>query len=154
MSVLPPHIRNACHEDAPEIAELQKQLGYESTPEKVCERIASVHRSSTDVVLVATSEAHVIGCISLHVMPLFHAAGFLGRVTSLVVDAGCRGQGIGKALMGSGHEWFMANGCVKVEVTTGDQRESAHHFYESLGFSRDGQRFSKKIFLTAGDVRT
>ncbi|QDD67265.1 N-acetyltransferase [Herbaspirillum seropedicae] len=122
-------------------------MGYDSTAEEVGERIASVQRSSTDMVLVATSAEHVIGCISLHVMPLFHAAGFLGRVTSLVVDAGCRGQGIGKALMESANEWFVTNGCVKVEVTSGDQRESAHQFYESLGFSRDGQRFSKKISL-------
>ncbi|WP_244436237.1 GNAT family N-acetyltransferase [Herbaspirillum frisingense] len=78
---------------------------------------------------------------------MFHTAGFLGRITSLVVDTGCRGQGIGTALMGSANEWFMANGCVKVEVTSGDQRESAHQFYESLGFSGDGQRFSKRMPL-------
>ncbi|MCP3656982.1 MAG: GNAT family N-acetyltransferase [Herbaspirillum sp.] len=46
---------------------------------------------------------------------LFHGAGSSGRVTSLVVDAGRRGQGVGKALMGSATAWFIANGCVKVE---------------------------------------
>lgn len=145
MSDLPPHIRNARHEDAREIAELQKQLGYDSTPEEVGERVSSIQRSSTDVGFVATSEEHVIGCISLHVMPLFHAAGFLGRVTSLVVDAGCLGQGIGTALMGAANEWFAMNGCVKVEVTSGDQRDTAHQFYEKLGFSREGQRLSKMM---------
>jgi len=35
-------------------------------------------------------------------------------------------------------EWFAANACVKVEVTSGDQREGAHHFYEAAGFVRDG----------------
>ncbi|MGB9983870.1 MULTISPECIES: GNAT family N-acetyltransferase [unclassified Herbaspirillum] len=145
MSDLPPHIRNACHEDAVEIAGLMQQLGYESTPEQVGRRLSALQGSSTDLVLVATSAEHLVGCVSLHVMPMFHADGFVGRITSMVVDAGCQGIGIGKVLMGAAEEWFMANGCVKVEVTSGDQREGAHRFYEAVGFTRDGQRLSKAL---------
>ncbi len=47
--------------------------------------------------------------------------------------------------MGVAVEWFVAHGCVKIEVTSGDQRESAHKFYERLGFARDGQRFAKEL---------
>lgn len=148
MSDLPPHIRNACYEDTTKIAVLLQQLGYESTREDVGERLSAVQGSSTDLVLVATSEEHIVGCISLHVMPMFHKTGFIGRITSMVVDADCRGQGIGKALMGFAVEWFATHGCVKIEVTSGDQPESAHKFYEGLGFARDGQRFAKELSKT------
>ncbi len=121
------------------------QLGYVSSVEQVEVRISAVHSSSTDLVLVAASEDHLVGCISLHVMPMFHTMGFLGRITSMVVNAGCRDQGIGRALMSAASEWFAENGCVKIEVTSGDQREAAHQFYENLGFARDGQRFSRAL---------
>lgn len=45
--------------------------------------------------------------------------------------------------MATENEWFVSNGCIQIEIASDDQRESAHQFYESLRFARDGQRFAK-----------
>nr|WP_223997881.1 GNAT family N-acetyltransferase [Burkholderia gladioli] len=82
---------------------------------------------------------------SLHALPLFHAAGNLGRITSMVVDERYRGNGVGSGLIDAAEHWFRQVGCVKLEVTSGDHQPAAHHFYERHGFLRDGQRLSKKL---------
>ena len=74
-----------------------------------------------------------------------HMQGRLGRITSLVVDEKHRGRGIGQILVHAAEHWFSSAGCVKVEVTSGDLRVDVHRFYEREGFSRNGQRLSKKI---------
>lgn len=66
-----------------------------------------------DGVLVASLQGEVVGSISLHVLPVFHAAGFLGRITNLVVDEHNRGYGIGTALIANVYRWFKTVGCVK-----------------------------------------
>ena len=108
-------------------------------------KLDNIRTSSTDLVLVATDSDVVVGCISLHVLPLFHAAGSLGRITALVVDKSHRGLRIGSALVAAAKDWFIKNDCVKMEVTSGDHRVDAHHFYVSQNFNADGQRFSKKL---------
>lgn len=126
------------------IALLLQQLGYLISPELILEKIEILLPSSADKVVVALMHGEVVGCISLHAFPLFHAAGCLGRISSLVVDERCRGCGVGGALMRAAECWFESVGCVKLEVTSGDHRPDAHRFYERHGFLRDGQRFSKK----------
>ena len=145
-----------CQEDAPVIREAQDadhtvlagllhQLGYELTPALVREKLQALAASPADRLLVAVLQGEVVGSISLHALPLFHMAGQLGRITSMVVDERHRGSGIGGALIGAAQQWFASAGCVKVEVTSSDRRLAAHRFYERHGFSRDGQRLARDI---------
>ena len=145
MISLPPNIRRANLADHSNIASLLHQLGYETPPTRILANLTHIRDSSTDLVLVVVEKHGIIGCISLHILPLFHTVGFLGRVTSLVIDESYRGQRIGIALMDAATCWFSANGCVKMEVTSGDHRLDAHRFYESYGMAREGQRFAKSI---------
>jgi predicted N-acetyltransferase YhbS len=69
---------------------LLHQLRYEEMP------------APSDKILVATVDDNVVGSISLHALPLFHAVGFVGRVTSMVVDEHRRGGGVGGALIAAG----------------------------------------------------
>ncbi|USX11676.1 GNAT family N-acetyltransferase [Oxalobacteraceae bacterium OTU3CAMAD1] len=146
MSMSPelPIIRRVLSRDSENIASLMQQLGYEATPSQISDRLRGIQDSSTDLVLVAAIEDSIVGCISLHLLPLFHADGFLGRITSFVIDQQHRRLGVGSTLMRAASEWFSASGCVKIEVTSGDHRSDAHRFYEAQGFSRDRQRFSKR----------
>jgi GNAT superfamily N-acetyltransferase len=73
----------------------------------------------------------------------------LGRITSLIVDEKHRGRGIDQMLVQVAECWFHSVGCVKAEVTSGDDRIDAHRFYEREAFSRDGQRLSKRIYSVA-----
>src|SRR5450830_1447661 len=79
-------IRQAWPSDRADIASLLRQLSYDITPTEVLAKLGGIQASSADMVIVATHGDVVIGCISLHVLPLFHATGFLGRITALVVD--------------------------------------------------------------------
>lgn len=145
MNAMPPHIRRAGPGDHDTIASLLHQLGYDVTPQQVAQRLAAMQDSPADLVLVATDGAAVTGCIGLHILPMFHAAGRLGRITSLVVDERWRGRRIGSALLDAAAGWFAAQGCIKMEVTSGNRRLDAHRFYESHGMVRDSQRFSRAL---------
>lgn len=138
-------VRAATSADASQIAMLIGALGYAISATLIDEKLAAMHRNDTDAVLVAAADHALPGCISLHALPLFHAAGRLGRITSLAVGATHRGQGIGAALLVASHAWFAAAGCTKCEVTSGDQRSAAHRFYESHGYHRDGQRLARGL---------
>ncbi|HHL4078369.1 GNAT family N-acetyltransferase [Burkholderia sola] len=135
--------RESQSSDHHSIATLLHQLGYEATPALILEKLQSLIPSPTDKIFVATVHDKVVGSISLHALPLFHAAGYLGRITSMVVDEHHRGGGVGSALIAAAENWFRTVGCVKLEVTSGDHRLDAHRFYARHGFLRDGQRLAK-----------
>ncbi|TDG02027.1 GNAT family N-acetyltransferase [Paraburkholderia guartelaensis] len=130
--------REAQPSDHYAIAMLLHQLGYEATPALILGRLQTLIPSPNDKIFVATVHENVVGSISLHTFPMFHAAGYLGRITSMVVEGG-----IGSALIAAAKGWFQSVGCVKLEVTSGDHRPDAHRFYARHGFRRDGQRLAR-----------
>lgn len=137
-------IRRAKLDDASPIAGLMEELGYSVAGESIRTKLAMIRDSTDDAVLVAVVDQRLVGCISLHAMLMFHVEGKLGRITSLVVTSNVRSQGVGEALLDAAHRWFELAGCTKFEVTSGDQRARAHTFYESHGYCRGGQRFSRE----------
>jgi len=137
-------IREARPDDAPVLVQLLATLGYESTFDQVRERIASTESYAGSVILVAEVQGQVAGVLSFHCIPLFHAEGFLGRITSLVVSAAFRNQGVGRQLVAAAEEFGWEHFCARIEVTSGDHRTEAHAFYEHLGYEVDCRRFIKK----------
>ena len=135
--------RSASYKDIDQLLNLMCELGYPSTRDIIIESIAEYKRSDGYEVLVAEHEGKVLGCISLHVIKLFHMVGNAGRITSLVVSSESRGAGVGKALVNAADHYFKSMGCVKAEVTSGDHRKEAHIFYQSQGFVLDERRFIK-----------
>ncbi|BFI96776.1 MAG: hypothetical protein RSP_22860 [Rhodanobacter sp.] len=135
-------IRSAHAGDAEQVAALIRQLGYAMEPDTLRVKLTQLATSGADQVFVAESEGRLLGCLGLHAVPLLHAEGTLGRLTTLVVDEAHRGRGIGHALVMAAHAWFKAAGCTRFEVTSGDHRERAHRFYERLGYLRQGQRLT------------
>ncbi|MCA8089529.1 GNAT family N-acetyltransferase [Burkholderia anthina] len=137
--------REAQIDEYTDIARLLRQLGYDAPPAMMRSKLAALLPSAADRIVVAVMDGRIVGCISLHALPLFHTNGNLGRITSLIVDEGCRGLGVGRALMAAAQCWFEQARCVKLEVTSGDHRPDAHRFYARHGFTRDGQRLSKTV---------
>jgi len=133
-------IRPALTSDAPALALLLGELGYPAVDDQVRHRL-EIHRAPNSIILVVESDERLVALLSLHLIPLMHADGFLGRVTSLVVSESNRRQGFGRLLVSAAEEYAWSNGCSRMEITSGDHRPDTHVFYEHLGYQVDCRRF-------------
>jgi ribosomal protein S18 acetylase RimI-like enzyme len=135
-------IREARADDAKELADLVTELEHPATPDEIRARLAVLPLGS---VLVAETDKKIVGCLTLHVTPVLHRAGPVGRITMLIVREEMRGQGIGQALVEAAKKRFKARGCVLAEVTSNLRLTPAHAFYERLGFRKTSWRFGKRL---------
>lgn len=136
-------IRPTTPEDVAALVSLLAALGYPSTLDQIRARLALYGNPPESAVLVAESSSRILGMISFHRTPMMHADGFLGRITSLIVDAECRQQGLGRLLVEAVEKFAWAHDCTRLEVTSGDHRIDTHAFYEHLGYRCDCRRFIK-----------
>ena len=137
-------VRHARPDDAAVAAELLAELGYPVSIDQVVERLARGTAAADNAVLVVEAGGRTVGLASFHRIPLFHADGFLGRITSFVVARTHRQRGVGRRLIAAVEEFAWAQGCIRLEVTSGDHRPEAHIFYERVGYASDCRRFIKK----------
>jgi ribosomal protein S18 acetylase RimI-like enzyme len=68
-----------------------------------------------------------------------------GRILALAVLNTMRRHGIGRALIATAEKNFAQRGIRRVALNTRLAREDAHKFYESLGYERNGFRFTKDL---------
>ena len=137
-------IRSAGSSDVAEMARLFGQLGYEIPVDVLAKRMTAFHEAG-EMALVAedpSSSGRLLGTATLHLTPVLHRAGPVGRVSALVVDETMRGRGIGRAMMRAAEQWAAERGCVLMEVTSNMRRADAHRFYEGLGYERTSFRFA------------
>jgi len=136
-------VRRAEAGDAAAIAVCLAALGYATPPALVAEKL-SAFGGASDIVLVAEDTiSGIIGVVSVHLVPLFHATGNLARLTALAVVPGHQRKGVGRALVAAAEAFAWERDCRRVEVTSGDHREDAHTFYRALGYEMDERRFIK-----------
>ena len=140
-----PTIRNARLNDAPALASLMCELGYETTSAEMRQRLKSILPDSRYRTFVAEIDHQVCGMIGT----LTHAGhehnDLSGRIVALVVSEKQRRSGIGRALIAAAEKDFAKRKVTRVSLTTRFTREEAHQFYEALGYSRTGFRFAKKL---------
>ena len=119
------------------------ELGYDLNPLEAEARI-EVYLRSSGTVLVADDCGEIVGFVSFHVIPLFHASNNLGRITAMCISSIRQRQGIGRMLLNRLDEIAQRSGCVRIEVTSGDRRAGdAHLFYQACGYAVDSRRFQK-----------
>ena len=138
-------IRDASVGDSSAIAGLLSELGYPAEPSAIPRRLRELRTAGTAVALVALNEADVVGLGTAHVFSSIHADEPIGYITTLVVRAASRHQGVGRALVGALEQWTVARGCIRLSVNTGLQRAAAHSFYERLGFNEMGRCYRKPV---------
>ena len=136
-------IRRITVSDIPSAAALLAELGYPTAEAELGERLQAIAANPDDAVLVAESAGNILGLVSVHSFEMIHRPGRLGRFTSLVVAASARGGGIGTTLLAAAEKHLRAIGCVKLEVTSGEQRSAAHDFYAANGYKEERVRFTK-----------
>jgi ribosomal protein S18 acetylase RimI-like enzyme len=68
-----------------------------------------------------------------------------GLVRDLVVAAGARRQGVGRALMTAAEEWSAERGADSVELTVWSFNEGAKQMYEQMGYTTAHRRMRRVI---------
>lgn len=137
-------IREAKPEDAAEIVKLLDQLGY---PDSITESTLrmKLYTQPAYQLLIAEKDREVVGFIALHFYNELHLPGAVGRITSFCVNENNRGTGIGTLLLNEAEDYFKANGCFKIEVTSNLRRTITHQYYLHQGYKETSKHFVKII---------
>jgi GNAT superfamily N-acetyltransferase len=137
-------IRDASTADAGPIAALLTELGYPASTAAIPGRLAAV-AAAPGRVLVAERDGEVLGLASVTRLTLLHRPGPVALLSSLVVRAEHRGQGVGRALVEAAARQAAAWGCAALELTSRDDRQVAHRFYTGLGFESRSRKFARPV---------
>ena len=97
------------------------------------ELIEEIIESPYHDILIATDDDKVVGMAIVSIV-----MATLDRnvyMEDLVVDADCRGKGVGGMLLDAVKDWGRAHGCRRLEFTSSsrEKKEGAKGFYESHG---------------------
>lgn len=144
MGVSGPLIRTARPGDAPPLAALIHQLGYEVTADEVADRLQLVTGPGRHV-LVAELVGEVVGCLTTSLMQVLHRPAPVGRISMMVVHEKLRSRGIGEALVREAERMLEAEGCYMIELTSRLKRADAHRFYERLGYEKTSVRLARTL---------
>jgi GNAT superfamily N-acetyltransferase len=139
-----PAIRHAEADDRFALEILIGQLGYEVSADEIAARIPLLTAPGSRM-LVAELEGRVVGCLTTSMMRVVHRPAPVGRISMMVVEAGLRGKGVGKALVRAAEAALAADGCRMVEVTSNVARTEAHKFYQALGYERTSVRLAREL---------
>ena len=138
-------IRDAELNDAPELAVLMCELGYETKRTEMETRLKLILSNPAYKTFVATMDGCVCGMIGTVTSPSYEHNDAGGRILALVTSIGARRRGIGRALIATAETDLAQRGIMRVGLDTRLTREDAHKFYESLGYERNGWRFVKQL---------
>jgi ribosomal protein S18 acetylase RimI-like enzyme len=136
-------LRAARPADAPEIATLFTDEGYPAGPSDILARLIRFSQPESRVI-VAEHEGVILGFIAVHAMARFEHDDWIMRVLAIVVDAGARERGVGRALLGEAERIGREFGAAFVELTAGHHRPEARHLYESLGYDSTVTAYLRK----------
>lgn len=142
-------IRDATEKDFEAIYLLNKNgLGYDYDIEKTHQRLKHILENSGNKILVAVLDGAIVGYIYSADYECTYSDP-LKNILALVVDEGKRGFGIGRALLSAVENWAKESGSSGVRLVSGINREDAHKFYLSCGYTdRKNQKNFIKLFTT------
>ena len=136
---MPVQVREAQLEDAPDVARMLLELGYDGEEALVRRRLERVLGTTDHVVFLAVERPHgVVGMvhasvsISLQDRPR-------ANVHVLVVASANRCAGTGRALLERLHNWALRRGIDDVGTEFPRHRKAGHLFYGKLGYSVTGE---------------
>jgi GNAT superfamily N-acetyltransferase len=121
--------------DIERVAVLAAELGYPVEPDVLGQRFAALTGGDTEVIYVAEQDGEVVGWIHLREFYDILEQPTM-EIRGLVVDARCRGAGIGQVLVDAGERRARERGIARMRVTSNIVRERAHRFYERLAYEK------------------
>jgi ribosomal protein S18 acetylase RimI-like enzyme len=129
--------------DAAAIATLFTDEGYPAGPSDIVARL-ELFGTQRSRVIVAEHNGAILGFIAVHAIARFEHDDWILRIIALVVDAGARERGVGRALMGEAERIGVELGAAFVELTAGRHRPEARHLFESLGYDSTVTAYLRK----------
>lgn len=136
-------LRSATTDDAEAIATLFTDEGYPAGPSDITARLDRFG-SDQSRVIVAEHEGEVLGFIAIHAVPRFEHDDWILRIVALVVDAGARERGVGRALIAEAERIGTTLGAAFSEITAGHHRPEARRLYESVGYDATVTAYLRK----------
>lgn len=85
---------------------------------------------------VAVHEDGVVGMVSCQTVVSTAEGGLSGWVEDLVVDAACRGRGIGRMLLAAVERWAGEQGLPRLQLLADLDNTPALEFYRRMGWTR------------------
>jgi GNAT superfamily N-acetyltransferase len=127
-------VRRASRADIPQLPELCAQLGYESTEAEIRTRFDDIASCFDEEIFVAEiADGRIAGFLGVFVMRTI-ASNPRAEISGLVVNESHRSRGVGKLLMQTAEAWAREHGCGAVTLRSNVIRDTAHRFYENLGY--------------------
>jgi ribosomal protein S18 acetylase RimI-like enzyme len=100
---------------------------------------------------LAVAEDDESGEVRGYVTMYFDPESRIGWIHNLAVDAGLRGQGLGRKLIEHALERFREGGMTVAKIETLDQNEIGRHLYPSLGFKEVARQIHYAMALVEPD---
>jgi GNAT superfamily N-acetyltransferase len=136
-------LRPAAASDAEAIAALFTDEGYPAGPSDIEARL-SAFGPPDSAVIVAEHDGALLGFIAIHGLARFEHGDSIVRMMAIVVDAGARERGVGRALIAEAERFGRDRRAAFVELTAGHHRPEARHLYESLGYDSSVAAYLRK----------
>src|SRR4030095_15000394 len=138
-------IRAAKLSDAPELAALMCELGYETASDEMRERLESILPNACYSTFVAKIGKELCGMIGTLTHMNHEYNDLSGKIVALVVSKKQRRSGVGRALIAAAEKDFTRRNVTRLTLTTRFERHETHRFYEALRYSRTRFRFPKNL---------
>ena len=140
-------IREARLADCAAITRLNREeMGYDFPEERTQEKLRACLANPAHKIFVAESGGEVVGYLHLEDYDVLYFP-HMKNVLGIAVAGACRRQGVGRALLAAGEAWAKEDGAVAVRLVSGEGREGAHAFYQSLGYTGNKlqRNFKKRL---------
>lgn len=126
------------------MAVLLAAAGHVIDARELAERLAAM-RDSSATALVALQWGPPSGLVVLHWYRTLQAARPVAQITTLLVSAEERRQGIGRLLIKAAAQAARMAGCGDLELMTASDAPSLHEFCRATGFAEAGPRFVRAL---------
>ncbi|HEY5257836.1 MAG TPA: GNAT family N-acetyltransferase [Candidatus Baltobacteraceae bacterium] len=128
------NIREALPSDAPRIAALCVQLGYD-VPVSHVERSLGRRDVDGEMFVAVVARVGVVGWVAVNAQESILTSR-AAEVRGLVVEDEYRGIGVGALLLARAERWARERGCPTLFLRSNVVRDRAHAFYERCGYAR------------------
>ncbi len=136
-NVEPLEIRRAMAADADEIARLTTELGYAATAKETATHLDALLPFPSHFIAVApASNGRLLGWVAAE-RRLLLELGERVEITGLVVSAGARRGGVGRALVSAAEVWAAGQGPARIVVRSNIVRAESHPFYQAMGYAHE-----------------